>query len=468
MTRLLLSDDERRQANAGLAKFMDEFEALLASAKHVVPPENRPALEHLLQEPFPRSGLGVGQFFTDVREQVVPNSTLISHPRFLAYVVGTANGIAPYADAVATVLNQNAGFSELGGAASVIEQAIINWVTGIFDYGPSAGGILTSGGSTATLNAISLALTQSRPDFRHTGLQSGSRPLVLYVSDEAHKSVAKAAATLGIGLDNVRVVPTDNAFRMRTEDLGMMIGKDRESGKEPFCVVANAGTVTSGAIDPIDDIARICRSEDIWLHVDGAYGAFFILSGQRSALGACRQADSITLDPHKLLFSGLEAGCLIVKEKSRLAETFAFHSSYLPENSDPLLLDHMDHGIQLSRRFNALRIWAALRTFGVEAFEDATRKCLELAEDLGHRLAVLPAIELLAPVELSAVCFRTRQGGAEDQRRLLHALNEETGTLFGPALLGHKSGLRACVANFRTTTDDINLIVDFIHRWSSR
>ncbi|WP_336159284.1 pyridoxal phosphate-dependent decarboxylase family protein [Amycolatopsis sp. VC5-11] len=460
MHPLVLSPAERAQAADALARFVDSYEESLPT-RPILPDVDRDTLAKLLAEPFPAEGIGVEGFFADLRDRIVPNSTTIAHPRFLAYVQGPPNGIAPYADAISAVLNQNCNFWQLSPAASVVERSVVQWLAGLFHLGPSAGGILTNGGSGATKDAITTALTDRRPDFRERGLQSGAPPLVLYTSGEAHRCVDKAAATLGIGLDHVRHIPTDDEFRLRVDLLADAIAADRAAGLEPFCVVATAGTVTSGSIDPIVPIADLCERENLWLHVDGAYGALFVLADSaRETFAPLSRADSIALDPHKMLFTPLEAGALVVKDAAKLRAAFAFSSSYLTVAEDDLMLDFMDYGPQLSRSFKALKVWAALRTFGVDAFREAAERCLRLAARLGERVAAEPGLELLNPVALTAVCVRINGRRGEEYPALLAQLADEGTALLGPARLRGQTAIRACVANYRTTEADIDRIAD--------
>lgn len=431
-----------------------------------MPEVDRGALRALLDEEFPAAGVGVEGFFQDLEERILPNSATISHPRFLAYVLGPPNGIGAYADAVAATLNQNCNFWQLSPAASVIERSVLSWLAGLFGFDANqSGGILTGGGSIATLNALTTALHDRRPEFRATGLQSGGPPLVVYTSEEAHRCVDKAAGILGIGLDNVRRIPTDDRQRMRTDLLAEAIRADRSAGREPFCVVATTGTVTTGAIDPVNDIADLAEAQGLWLHVDGAYGALFVLAEQAEGLfDGCARADSIALDPHKLLFAPLEAGCLLVRDGTKLRAAYAYSSSYLTVREDPLMRDYMDYGPQLSRNFKALKIWAALRTFGTDAFRSALGRMLELSAHMATRINSEPSLRLMAPVTLTAVCLQVPGMSHEGHTALLARLAAEGTALLGPAVVGGEPGIRACVTNHRTTRDDIDTIVDRLVR----
>ncbi len=325
---------------------------------------------------------------------------------------------------------------------------------------------MTSGGSMATQVALSAAITAKHPgDARREGLQSPHPPMVVYVSEEAHGCVAKSAAILGLGLDNVRVIAVDSSFRIRIDALADAIAEDRHCGKHPFCVVASAGTINTGAIDPIAAVADLCAREGLWLHVDGAYGALFVLApALRNDLQACGRADSLALDPHKLLFTPLEAGCVIVRDRETLRHTFNYSASYLTAEHDPLLANFMESGPQLSRDFKAFKVWCALRFFGVRAFSDAIDHTLNLARYLEQRVRSEPSLDLLAPVGLTAVCLRLTALDDVGNQRVLTRLVEDGGALLGPVRVRGRLGLRACVTNYRTTRADIDSVVDIILR----
>lgn len=459
---LALSDSELEHAGGLLTDFLRTYERC-APAGRVFPEIDRAALDALLRRGFPEEGVGVDGLFEEIRTEVVPNSTAIAHPRYLAYVLPPANGIAPLAEAVAAALNQNCNIWQLAPAASVIERKVVSWLAGLFDYPAGAGGVLTSGGSMATEAALTVALNDRRPEFRRTGLQGGRPPLVVYTSEEAHRSVEKDAVILGLGQDNVRKLPVDAAFQMRPEALAAAVEEDRRAGKEPFCVVATAGTVNTGSIDPVEEIADFCRREGLWLHVDGAYGALFVLSGRvRERLLPCGRADSITLDPHKLLFAPLEAGCVLVRDREKLRRAFHFPSPYLTEREDPLLTNYLEYTPQLSRSFKAFKVWCALECFGLRAFREAVDRQLELAAYMRERIEAEPRLEVTAPVTLSAVCFRLRGASDEANHATLARLVNEGAALLGPVRIRGQWGVRACFANFRTRREDVDYTIELL------
>lgn len=460
MNELLLTDDERDRAGARLLALLDGYERGLPKTE-ILPSLDREALTSLLAAPMPERGIGVDPLFDSWEDTILPNSTAVAHPRFLAYVLGPPNGIAPYAEAMAAALNQNCNFWQLSPAASVVERSVLEWLASVVGFPSSAKGILTGGGSLATLQALATALHDRVPDFHAYGLQRSAAPLVVYTSVEAHRSVDKAAAILGIGLDNVRHIATDSLHRMDVAALRVAIEQDRADGLQPWCVVATCGTVSTGSVDPIDAIADLCAEQDLWLHVDGAYGALFLLSEQmRGLMGGCARADSITLDPHKLLYASLEAGCLLVRDGAKLRDAYAFDSSYLTVADDPLMTDYMDYGPQLSRNFKAFKVWSALQAFGVSAFREANERTLALAQRLGDGIAATPGLTLLAPVTLTAVCFQVDGATAEEHTALLDALAAENVALLGPVVVAGKRGIRACITNHRTSEADIDLILE--------
>jgi aromatic-L-amino-acid decarboxylase len=457
---LALTPEDRSRAGELLLTLLDDYERDLPAAP-LVPEFDAKTLTDLLSAPISREGIGVDGVFAAIRDKIIANSTAVASPRFLAYVLGPPNGIAPYAEAIAATINQNCNFWQLSPAASVIERAVLNWLAELVGYPLEAGGILTGGGSIATLNALATALHAFDPDFRAKGLQTRSAPVVVYTSTEAHRSVDKAAAILGIGLDHVRHIPVDEQHRMRVDALADAIDADRRAGLAPFCVVATSGTVTTGSVDPLDAIADLCQREELWLHVDGAYGALFRLgAATHDLLDGIGRANSITLDPHKMLFAPLEAGCLLVRDRKRLHDAFAFSSSYLTVAEHPVMIDFMDYGPQLSRGFKALKVWCALQAFGTDAFRAAADQTLELARHLADRVRSTEELELMAPVPLTAVCIRLRNATDADHTAILARLAREGTALLGPATVNGRQGIRACVTNYRTRREDIDLLVD--------
>jgi glutamate/tyrosine decarboxylase-like PLP-dependent enzyme len=319
----------------------------------------------------------------------------------------------------------------------------------------------------ANLTALAIARDTHLGDTARTaGLQGRTSPLRLYVSEQVHNSIDKAAVILGLGLDHVRHIPCDARFRMRMDLLEEAMMQDRREGFSPFCVVGSAGTVTTGAIDPLDALADFCAEEGLWLHVDGAYGALAILSERmRPQLLPAGRAHSLSLDPHKLLFAPLEAGCVLVRNAEDMRSTYSFVPSYLSMEADAELLNYAEYGPQLSRSFKALKVWWSLRAYGRRAHARAIDNLCDLAAYMGERARAEPALELMAPVTLNAVCVRYRDLTDAQNLRVLARLLSEDVAFLGRALVQGRSCLRACFMNLRTTRQDVDAILDEMVRF---
>lgn len=460
-TTLLLDDDALRDAGRLLGEALADHQGGLRS-RRVHPALDRTLVRRILDEPLPESARPWREIFREFRDEIVPNSAQIAHPRYLAYVLASPNGLSPFADAMAAALNQNCSLWEISPLASAIEQKVLAWFRELFGLPPDGGGVLTSGGSMANFAALAAA-RDAHLAGRDDGLQRSGPPLVLYASGEVHTSVIKAASLLGLGTRSVRSIETDEDLRMRTDALRAAVRSDRDAGFSPFCVVASAGSVATGSIDPLGEIAGVCRSEGLWLHVDGAYGAFAVLSERLAPrLREAGLADSLALDPHKLLFNSLEAGCVLYRSAAAARGAFAFPSSYLARPEDPDLIDFADYGPELSRSFRALKVWWALRTFGRSGYARTIDRLLDLAAHLARRVDSEPGLRRVAPVPLTAVCFEVDGLDANGHARLLRRLLDSGIAHLGPARVHGRPALRACITNLRTTESDLDQVVDAV------
>jgi aromatic-L-amino-acid decarboxylase len=462
---LLFTPDQHREAASRVAAFVERYHATLVD-RAVYPQLDRPALRALKEAPLPREGEPLESLFAELERVVVANSTHTAHPRFLPYVQPSPNGLSPYADQVAAVLNQNCNLWHLSPAANAVEQAVLRWFADLFALPAEAGGIITSGGSMANLVALTAARDRALGEAaRSQGLQGSRAPLVLYTSEEAHSSIEKAVSVLGLGTRHLRHVPTDDRFCLRLDVLADEVARDRADGREPFCVVASAGTVTTGAIDPIEDLSRFCREHGLWLHVDGAYGALAALSERFGPeMAPVGLADSVSLDPHKFLFCAFEAGCVLVRDRRHLRHAFGVQPSYLTMSEDPDLLDFANYGPQLSRAFKALKVWWSLKHFGAAAYARVIDRMHDLAIYMGRQVEARDGVELLAPVVFNCVCFRLCGLDDAANRRVLDRLLQSGVAFLGPASVKGRIGLRACFMNLRTTEADVDLILDTVTR----
>jgi aromatic-L-amino-acid decarboxylase len=343
-----------------------------------------------------------------VEREVMGAITTVDHPRFYAFVPGPGNFVGAMADALSSGFNVFAGHWLAASGPGAVELQTIELLRETCGFPEGAGGLFVSGGSMANLSALATA--------RAVKLGGPDPDAMIYLSDQAHSSVAKGLRVLGFATSQVRSVPVDQFLRMDTLLLERAIENDRRDGRRPFCVVASAGTTNTGTVDPLEDIASLCRKHDAWLHVDGAYGAAAALTSRgRSALRGLSLADSIALDPHKWLFQPFEIGCVLVREMKHLRQAFAVH----PEDNASYLHDvgrmaerevvFYEHGVQLTRSFRALKLWMSLRIFGLDAFRETIDRGIELAEVVERALRADPSWDVVTPAQLAVVTFAPRR-----------------------------------------------------------
>lgn len=415
------------------------------------------AVEQLFSTELPLDGLGRAAF--DLLPQVFENSRPAS-PRFFGYVFGSGDPIGALGQFASAVLHQNATAWRSGPSANAIERTVVRWLASAIGC-PGFSGSLTLGGSSANLMALCMAREAKAPA-NNTGAQSG----LIYCSTEAHMSISKAAALLGLGIDSVRQIPVDDAFRLRAEDLRETIRRDLAHGRKPIAVVASAGTTATGSIDPLRTIAEICREFHLWMHIDGAYGALASLAIP-DVFDGIALADSISLDPHKWLYQPTGCGCLLYRDPADARRAFSHSGDYARSlTTDPIEgFAFFEESIELSRPFRALGLWLSLRYFGLRAFQQSIRDDLRLAQILASAIDAEPKLERLAPVALSAVCFRYIAASGDLNvlnRRILDRVIRCGRVYISNATIHGHFALRACIVNHRTTEDDVRAIVSEI------
>lgn len=416
--------------------------------------------EQIFQSEWPKQGLKAEALLQ--LESVLQNSRA-QNGRFFGYVLGSGEPVAAAADLLASVVNQNVTAWRSSPAAVSVEKAVVAWLAEAIGCAGFSGS-LTGGGSSANLMALAMA-RESKLPANTQGF--GSRRGVVYVSDEVHMSIPKAVALLGIGRDNLRLIPTDETFHMIPEELERAMLRDHAAGSVPIAVVASAGTVNTGAVDPLAQISEIARRHGAWLHVDGAYGALAAIAG-RNRFNGLDLADSISLDPHKWLYQPLDCGCLLYRDANAARTAFAHTGDYAKAlSADPIEgFAFFEESLELSRRFRALKLWLSLRYHGRDAFRDAIKNDLAHARRLAECIVEQPELQLVAPLELSAVCFRYLGKGGISEAELnrlnasiLKRVNERGRVYLSNATLRAKFCLRACVVNHRTTDSDIDAVV---------
>jgi len=411
---------------------------------------------HAFGEAPPEEGLGPAAL--DALDGVLGLSRPPS-PRFFGYVLGSGEPVAALADLLVSVVNQNVTAWRSAPAAVALEQQLISALAAALGCHGFRGSFC-GGGSMANLMALAMAREAHLP-----ANASGVRPGVVYASSEAHMSIPKAVALLGLGHGNLRLIPTDDRFRMSLAHLRAAIAADRAAGRRPLAVVATSGTVNTGSIDPLADIASLCREQGLWMHVDGAYGALAALAVPEQFAGLAA-ADSLSLDPHKWLYQPLDCGVLLFRDAAAARAAFSHTGDYAkPLAQDPLeAFAFFDESLELSRRFRALKLWLSLRYHGMGAFRAAIRADLRHAQLLAQQVLGSGRLELCAPVALSAVCFRYRPEGAPADpdglnAAILRRVIERGRVYLSNATLGGRFVLRACFVNHRTTEADVAEIV---------
>lgn len=417
--------------------------------------------EELFHHPLNEDGLGAAAF--DSLREIIASSRA-QNGRFFGYVLGSGEPVASTADLLTSVINQNVTAWRSGPAAVTVERTVVNWLATAVGCAGFQGS-LTGGGSSANLMALAMA-REAKSSANESGLTSGTQG-VIYASEQVHMSIPKSVALLGIGRRNLRLIPTDDNFRLFPSELECAIHQDKAAGKTPIAVVASAGTVNTGAIDPLAELAAIAHQHGMWMHIDGAYGALAAMAIPEKFAGL-NLGDSISLDPHKWLYQPLDCGCLLYRDPSHARAAFSHSGDYAKVlSNDPIEgFAFFEESMELSRRFRALRLWLSLRYHGLQAFRSSIREDLALAQRLAASIKGNPQVHLMAPVELSAVCFRyTGSGASSEEER--HRMNSEIlkrvvqrGRIYlSNATLRGKFCLRACIVNHRTTEADIDTVV---------
>jgi len=416
---------------------------------------------------LPSKGTDFDDLLKVFREAIVPFSRQNAHPRMFGYVQSPGTPLAAFADLLASTLNANLTVWRSAPAPVELERLTIDWIRQILGFNAEAGGLFVSGGSMANFAAIAAA--------RQVKDCSSGR-LRIYVSSETHFSIAKAAALLGIGRENVRQVAVDERFRIRVDDLVAKITADLEAGYVPFCVAANAGTVNTGAVDPLVEVRQIADRFQLWMHVDGSYGAFAVLAkSARELFAGIQRADSIALDPHKWLYLPVDVGCVIYRAPEIARAAFAHEAEYtriIGEEADEAFA-FWDYGPELSRRFRALKVWMLLKGVGLDSLGEAIESNLVCARHLESMVRASDDFEMAAPVELSIFCFRhvpvqLRNESSQTidafNERLLVALQRDGSSYLSNTTLGGRFALRGCVLNYRTTLRDMEILLDDLRR----
>ena len=456
-------DEMRRLGHAVVDALVERAEGLRAGAPWMG--GSRVELEDLLREPCPEEPIDPDTVLRRARLDILPRAGRIDHPRFFAFVPSSPTWGSILGEMLATGYNIFQGTWLESAGPSQIELVVLDWFREWLEMPAAASGLFTSGGSAANLIAIVAAReAQGHPE----------RPSV-YMSEQSHSSIERACRIAGFRPRDLQKVACGPDYRLDLADLERRVAADRAAGRTPVLVAVNAGATNTGIVDPLPELAEWCRAQNLWLHVDGAYGGFAILSERgRAQLAGIGEADSVTLDPHKWLFQPYETGCLMVRDPADLQRAFRIMPEYLQDTD--LGLEHVnfaDRGLQLTRSFRALKVWMAMQLHGRRAHTEAITRSIELGDQAERWLREHPDFEVLSPASLGIVCFRWNSGDAatvDDQR--LEEINRSIQTsvieqgiaMMSSTRLDGRFSLRLCVMNHATRWSDVEITLEALAR----
>ncbi len=431
------------------------------------------AAKQIFDEDTPRQGMALGEVYEQIRDHVLPYPTGNIHPRFWSWVGGTGTPTQLIADLVASAMNSaSLGFDEV--ASSYVELQLLGWLKSLLGYPADASGLLLSGGSMANLVGLAVARTHAAPyDVRDQGVNVSDYPrLMYYMSSEGHSSLRKAIELLGLGSASLRIVPVKDDFTINVAALRSAIRDDRDAGRLPACIIATAGTVNTGAIDPLNELADIAEEENLWMHADAAFGGFAKMSAESAHLvDGLERADSLAFDLHKWLYVQYDCGCVLIKSDDTHRKTFSVVPSYLRNfdrglASGPVNLS--EYGVQLSRSFKALRAWTALKTEGTDRYGEQIEQNIQQAKYLTKLVEDRDRLELLAPTAMNIVNFRYVDNSLDDAEQddlnaeILMRLHERGIATPSSTVLNSRFSIRVAICNHRSKRSDFEALVDAV------
>ena len=413
----------------------------------------------------PETGEGFDQIFQDFIQSIVPATTHWNHPNFHAYFSVSASGPGILAEALAAALNVNGMLWKSSPAATELEQVTTRWLLEWLGLPSRFFGVIFDTASTSTMHALAAAREFVDPDARTRGSQPG---LVVYTSEQAHSSVEKGAIAIGIGQENVRKIPVDGAFRMRTDALAAAMEEDQRAGRKACCVVPTVGTTSTTSIDPVPEIVEIAGRYGAWVHVDAAYGgAAAIVPEFRHVLAGTEAAHSFVINPHKWLFTPLDLSLLYTSRPEILRRAFSLVPEYLRTAEDSRAVNYMDYGVPLGRRFRSLKLWFVLRYFGRRGVAEVIASHIRWAQEIASEMAAHPEFEVCAPTPLGLICFRLRASD-EANRRLMDDVNASGKAFLSHTVLDGRFVIRMAIGSIRTTREDLRRSWECIQEAASK
>jgi aromatic-L-amino-acid decarboxylase len=462
MENMDMSPEEFRHAGHEVVNWIADY--LAGVGEYPVLPNVQPGqVADALPVHAPECGEPMESILEDFRNIIVPGVTHWNHPRFFAYFPTSGSGPGILGEMLSAALNTNGMLWRTSPAATELEQVTLGWLREWLGLPPEFFGIIYDTASISTMHAIAAARERADPDVRRRGV---SGDLVIYTSEQSHSSIEKGAIALGIGQDRVRQVPVNERFEMRADVLSQLVEADIAAGRNPFCVVATAGTTSTTSVDPIPEIADIAERHGLWLHVDAAYGGTAAIAPEyRDTLRGAERADSLVTNPHKWMLTPVDVSAFYTRHPDVLRRAFSLVAEYLKTPDRAVNL--MDYGVQLGRRFRALKLWFVMRYFGRERIAGIIREHCEFARRFAGCLEEDGRFEILAPVRFSVVCFRLKDS-EERNRALLDAINTSGLAFLSHTVLNGTYVVRLAVGNVRTTWHDIERVWDFIRTWPDK
>jgi glutamate/tyrosine decarboxylase-like PLP-dependent enzyme len=468
------SQEFRSMADAAVDFLADYFDRL--ETRPVLVPTTSRAIRGRIDEPLPMAGADLGALLDTVRNVISEYSRHSGHPRMFGYVASPGTAITAIGNMIAAAMNINVTAWRSAPSGTDLERLTIDWLKEMLGYPAPAGGLLTSGGSMANFAALGAARSaKAGANVVRDGVAAAGRRMCLYVSEESHFSMAKAAGMLGLGESNVRAVKTDERLHIDLADLERLVAADLAAGHLPFCVVANAGTTATGAFDPLAEVADFAHRHNLWMHVDAAYGGFAALApSARHFFAGIEEADSVTLDPHKWLYLPVGCGCVLYKDTAAARAAFSHGADY----TRPIGVEHdeafafWDYGPELTRPFRALDLWLLIKFAGAGRLGKAVEENIACAKYFEELVKASDDFEMLAPVELSVFCFHyVPKGFTGDldvfNERLLVTLQRAGSTYLSNARVRGRFALRGCVLNYRTTKADMVRVLEDVRAAAS-
>src|ERR1044072_3896300 len=457
-----------------VARIISEHVAGLA-ARRVTPTATPEELERLFDEPLPEKGIALEEILARSRDDIAPNAMGVPSPRYFGQFNPTPLPVGVWADALSSMLNQNAGAWRNGPTSAMLEARAIRWLCDLLNYGPESFGTLASGGSEANLIALKCARARVGREIKRRGVRRAAGDLVIYASEQCHYSIDKSADILGLGREALRKIPTDERFDISLDAVKAAIAADRGAGLIPCCIVGVAGTTSTGVVDPLESLAEIARESGCWYHVDAAYGGPLAFSPRpKEMLRGIELADSITFDPHKWMFVPFACGATLVRDGGRvLRDAFDMTPEYLSEDRGgaDVEFDFFRYGQMGTRRFNSLKLWMAMKFMGREGYAKTVERHLDLTNYLASRIDALPDFERVGEVETAVCCFcllpKSDLDGPESdrlQQRLQQIIERSGEAWLTTTVLHGRRALRVNINSFLTEQQHIADLVKLLER----